>query len=68
MSNTPFEFVAPSEASLFNQTWEEFNNPLIYIEKIKSIAERTGILKIIPPPVIKLIKIYINIFFIYIYL
>ena len=53
MSNRPFEFVAPSEAPVFNPTWEEFKNPLIYIEKIKPIAERTGICKIVPPPVIK---------------
>jgi len=45
------EFVAPPEAPVFEPTWDEFKDPIAYIEKIKEVAEKTGICKIKPPPV-----------------
>lgn len=49
---TDFEFKVPPEAPVFEPTAEEFLDPLAYIAKIRPIAERSGICKIKPPPVI----------------
>lgn len=49
--DTPYNnFVSPPDAPVFTPTVEEFTDPLGYIAKIKSIAEKTGICKIKPPP------------------
>jgi len=45
------EFVPPPEAPVFEPTWDEFKDPIAYIEKIREVAEKTGICKIKPPPV-----------------
>lgn len=44
-------FHPPPEAPTFEPTLEEFQDPLLYISKIRSVAERCGICKIRPPPV-----------------
>lgn len=44
-----FEFEVPPEAPVFHPTEEEFKDPLAYINKIRAIAENTGICKIKPP-------------------
>lgn len=44
-----FDFVPPPEAPVFEPTIEEFSDPLGYINKIRPIAEKTGICKIKPP-------------------
>lgn len=46
-----FEFEVPEEAPVFIPTAEEFKNPLLYIQKIRPLAERFGVCKIKPPPV-----------------
>lgn len=46
-----FDFEVPEEAPVFIPTAEEFKNPLIYIQKIRPLAERFGICKIKPPAV-----------------
>lgn len=46
-----FEFEVPEEAPVFIPTAEEFKNPLVYIQKIRPLAEKFGICKIKPPPV-----------------
>ena len=51
MIDIDFEFIAPPEAPVFEPTAEEFQDPLGYIAKIKPIAEKTGICKILPPSV-----------------
>lgn len=52
-----FEFVVPPEAPVFCPNETEFQDPLSYIDKIRYIAEKSGICKIKPPPVI---STYIN--------
>jgi histone demethylase JARID1 len=44
-----FKFERPLDAQVFRPTETEFEDPLDYISKIKSIGEKTGICKIIPP-------------------
>lgn len=46
-----FEFEVPEEAPVFIPTSEEFKNPLLYISKIRPLAEKFGICKIKPPVV-----------------
>lgn len=46
-----FEFEVPEEAPVFIPTSEEFKNPLLYIQKIRPLAEKFGICKIKPPAV-----------------
>ncbi|XP_014239393.1 lysine-specific demethylase lid-like [Cimex lectularius] len=42
-------FKRPPEAPVFDPTEEEFRDPLSYINKIRPIAEKTGICRIRPP-------------------
>uniref|UniRef100_A0A8C9Z5P6 [histone H3]-trimethyl-L-lysine(4) demethylase n=1 Tax=Sander lucioperca TaxID=283035 RepID=A0A8C9Z5P6_SANLU len=44
------KFVPPPECPVFEPSWEEFQDPLGYIAKIRPIAEKSGICKIRPPP------------------
>ncbi|XP_067209117.1 lysine-specific demethylase 5A isoform X3 [Linepithema humile] len=45
-----FEFTVPPEAPVFEPHIDEFYDPLVYIAKIRPIAEIFGICKIKPPP------------------
>ncbi|XP_046881983.1 lysine (K)-specific demethylase 5Ba [Hypomesus transpacificus] len=45
----PNEFIAPPECPVFEPSWEEFADPFAYINKIRPIAEKTGICKVRPP-------------------
>lgn len=45
------EFIPPPECPVFEPSWEEFQDPLGYIAKIRPIAEKSGICKIRPPQV-----------------
>ncbi|XP_017783034.1 PREDICTED: lysine-specific demethylase lid isoform X2 [Nicrophorus vespilloides] len=45
-----FEFAVPPEAPVFSPTEAEFAEPLVFIDKIRPIAEKYGICKIKPPP------------------
>ncbi|XP_075219892.1 lysine-specific demethylase 5A-like isoform X2 [Lycorma delicatula] len=47
--NKIFEFEVPPEAPVFEPSREEFKDPLLYINKIRPIAEKHGICKIRPP-------------------
>lgn len=44
-----FTFTPPPEAPVFHPTLKEFEDPLLYLEKIRPIGIKTGICKIIPP-------------------
>lgn len=44
-----FHFQVPPEAPVFRPTPDEFASPLTYISKIRAVAEKYGICKIIPP-------------------
>ncbi|XP_029104900.1 lysine-specific demethylase 5B-B-like isoform X3 [Scleropages formosus] len=46
----PDEFVPPPECPVFEPSWEEFADPYAFINKIRPIAEKTGICKVRPPP------------------
>ncbi|XP_051532349.1 lysine-specific demethylase 5B-like isoform X1 [Myxocyprinus asiaticus] len=51
MTNSrPNEFIPPPECPVFEPSWEEFADPFGFINKIRPIAENTGICKIRPPP------------------
>uniref|UniRef100_A0A8C9RAJ9 [histone H3]-trimethyl-L-lysine(4) demethylase n=1 Tax=Scleropages formosus TaxID=113540 RepID=A0A8C9RAJ9_SCLFO len=43
-------FVPPPECPVFEPSWEEFADPYAFINKIRPIAEKTGICKVRPPP------------------
>ncbi|CAD7094087.1 unnamed protein product [Hermetia illucens] len=47
--NEEFVFIRPPECLIFKPNEEEFKNPLAYISKIRSVAEKYGICKIQPP-------------------
>ncbi|XP_072308663.1 lysine (K)-specific demethylase 5Ba isoform X2 [Eucyclogobius newberryi] len=49
MTQAPCEFIPPPECPVFEPSWEEFSDPFAYINKIRPIAEKTGICKIRPP-------------------
>uniref|UniRef100_A0A6Q2X4A9 [histone H3]-trimethyl-L-lysine(4) demethylase n=1 Tax=Esox lucius TaxID=8010 RepID=A0A6Q2X4A9_ESOLU len=40
----------PPECPVFEPSWEEFADPFAFINKIRPIAEKTGICKVRPPP------------------
>uniref|UniRef100_A0A4W4F4V2 [histone H3]-trimethyl-L-lysine(4) demethylase n=1 Tax=Electrophorus electricus TaxID=8005 RepID=A0A4W4F4V2_ELEEL len=42
-------FIPPPECPVFEPSWEEFADPFVFINKIRPIAENTGICKIRPP-------------------
>uniref|UniRef100_A0A182QGU4 [histone H3]-trimethyl-L-lysine(4) demethylase n=1 Tax=Anopheles farauti TaxID=69004 RepID=A0A182QGU4_9DIPT len=44
-----FQFNVPPEAPVFKPSEEDFKNPLVYINKIRPMAEKYGICKILPP-------------------
>ncbi|KAF3697213.1 Lysine-specific demethylase 5B-B [Channa argus] len=46
----PDEFKPPPECPVFEPSWEDFGDPYAFINKIRPIAEKTGICKIRPPP------------------
>ncbi|KAM4610848.1 lysine-specific demethylase 5B-B [Polymixia lowei] len=46
----PNEFKPPPECPVFEPSWEEFGDPFAFINKIRPIAEKTGICKVRPPP------------------
>ncbi|XP_047659762.1 lysine-specific demethylase 5A isoform X1 [Tachysurus fulvidraco] len=43
------EFLPPPECPVFEPSWEDFSDPLGFINKIRPIAEKSGICKIRPP-------------------
>ena len=51
MAVSDFEFRRPESAPTFYPNAQEFQQPLVYIAKIRSEAEKYGICKIKPPPV-----------------
>ncbi|KAF6210416.1 hypothetical protein GE061_013522 [Apolygus lucorum] len=44
-----FEFQQPPEAPVFEPSMKEFDDPISYISKIRPVAEKYGICRIIPP-------------------
>ncbi|VDK37862.1 unnamed protein product [Taenia asiatica] len=49
MCEATFKFTPPPEAPVFRPTLKEFEDPLLYLDKIRPIGTKTGICKIIPP-------------------
>ncbi|XP_043932086.1 lysine-specific demethylase 5B [Protopterus annectens] len=49
------EFVPPPECPVFEPSWEEFADPYAFINKIRPIVEKTGICKVRPPSVSRLV-------------
>uniref|UniRef100_A0A8C6KKZ8 [histone H3]-trimethyl-L-lysine(4) demethylase n=1 Tax=Nothobranchius furzeri TaxID=105023 RepID=A0A8C6KKZ8_NOTFU len=47
--NIKYLFVPPPECPVFEPSWEDFSDPLGFINKIRPIAEKNGICKIRPP-------------------
>lgn len=45
-----FIFSSPPEAPVFRPKMDEFDDPISYINKIRPLAERHGICRIVPPP------------------
>ncbi|XP_043944415.1 lysine-specific demethylase 5A [Protopterus annectens] len=43
------EFMPPPECPVFEPSWEDFSDPLVFVSKIRPIAVETGICKIRPP-------------------
>ncbi|XP_068125459.1 lysine-specific demethylase 5B [Hyperolius riggenbachi] len=50
LRSSDMEFVPPPECPVFEPSREEFADPFAFINKIRPIAERTGICKVRPPP------------------
>lgn len=50
------EFLPPPECPVFEPSWEDFSDPLGFINKIRPIAEKSGICKIRPPQVNQLFR------------
>lgn len=44
-------FIPPKEAPVLEPSAEEFEDPIAYISKIRSVGEQHGIVKIRPPVV-----------------
>lgn len=61
MSESQFKFIPPPEAPVFYPTNKEFEDPLLYLEKIRPLGVKTGICKIIPPKVRTFTR-FINLF------
>ena len=43
------EFIPPPQCHVFEPSSEDFKDPLAYIAKIRHIAEKSGVCKVIPP-------------------
>ena len=56
-------YSSPPDAPVFYPTYDEFADPLEYIEKIRPIASRAGLCKIIPPKVDRCLTLFIDVFF-----
>lgn len=65
IKNEEFEFEVPEEAPTFVPNEQEFKNPLVYISKIRPIAEKYGICKIRPPPVSMPLRVAMSAIFAY---
>ncbi|ESN91986.1 hypothetical protein HELRODRAFT_194466 [Helobdella robusta] len=50
MQGVKKKFIPPPEAPVFEPSWEDFCDPLAYIDKIRPIGEKYGVCKIRPPP------------------
>ncbi|VDM31140.1 unnamed protein product [Hydatigera taeniaeformis] len=54
MCEATFKFTPPPEAPVFRPTLKEFEDPLLYLDKIRPVGTKTGICKIIPPKVLSI--------------
>jgi len=50
-STTTDVFQPPPEAPVFEPTYEDFEDPIAFITKIRPVVEKVGICKIRPPAV-----------------